>query len=59
MKKNTLKIDVQRCARCGQNHTLLVFKPMNDHDTYSHFAMCPTTDQPVLLYIQDIKGVES
>lgn len=44
-----LGVQVQCCARCGGDHLELVFEPLSNHDTYSHWALCPEVNQPVLL----------
>jgi hypothetical protein len=48
-------VDLEGCARCGGNHAGLEFKafkkPMDPPEvffTWEHWAMCPTTGEPVL-----------
>lgn len=50
-KTFTTKID--NCARCCQTHLNLEFKEIYNPKDYSHFAMCPNTNQPILLSIVD------
>jgi len=53
-----LVTNVSGCARCGQNHEGLTFRPFararNPH--YSHWALCPTTGEPILLVVRDTEG---
>ena len=47
-----MKIDVKSCQRCGTNHDQLEFKPLqNAADDYDWWAMCPSSNEPVLLRI--------
>lgn len=49
--------DLKSCARCGGNHDSLEFKefkiPIKDSDkeTWTHWATCPSTGDPVLMKI--------
>jgi len=40
--------DIRNCARCGKNHNSLIFSPLDNHDRYTHFAICPISGQPIL-----------
>lgn len=48
-------LDVDDCARCGQAHDGLAFKPLTNpiesslFESLTHWAMCPELDQPILL----------
>jgi hypothetical protein len=49
-------VTVLRCARCGQDHELMLFRrikgqPMEDADgvTWTYWGICPTTGDPVML----------
>ena len=51
-----LSVPVFNCARCGKNHDTLDFQPFmrpvmkNETEVdATHWAMCPTTQQPILL----------
>lgn len=45
-----ITVRVMGCARCEGGHDELEFVPMtNPPDEISHWAMCPTTDEPILL----------
>lgn len=54
MNNNTFQliVNTKGCARCGNDHDELVFEPLDNHETYSHFAMCPLLNQPILLYFR-------
>jgi hypothetical protein len=48
--------NVRRCARCAGDHDDVTFLPFTKPNvvgstgiTYTHFAMCPTTNEPILL----------
>ena len=66
MQPNTLNIrptagdtyiTVTDCQRCGKNHMGLLFKKLaNPADEWSYWAMCPTTQQPVLMRV--VEGQE-
>lgn len=59
MRKVDLFIDVRGCARCGSDHASLPFlrlqRPMEDNDgvAWTHWATCPTTGEPILLFIRE------
>lgn len=44
---------VSDCARCNGTHENLEFKPLTNHPidgfTFTHWAICPTMDEPLLL----------
>ena len=48
-----MTINVNQCARCGGNHTALIFTklsgaPVGDCE---YWSMCPTLSQPILLCV--------
>jgi len=48
--ETTYRTDVGRCARCGKDHAQLEFRPLaNAPDEWTHWAMCPETNEPVLV----------
>jgi hypothetical protein len=51
--KTKLYIDVVACARCGEDHKSLKFKKLTkpEEGDYTHWSMCPTLDEPILLKI--------
>jgi len=61
--KKEFNIGVSRCARCDSNHDQLeaksFTKPIRDDNgelLATHFAMCPSTSEPILvLSIQKAK----
>jgi ribosomal protein S27AE len=48
-----MKTDVKECARCGQDHAGITFTELINPGLVSHFAMCPVTNQPILMAIHD------
>ncbi len=41
---------LEGCQRCGGNHEMLRFAPLNNPvDEYAWWALCPTTKQPLLM----------
>lgn len=56
-----MRISITGCARCGNDHKDLEFhqltQPMVDADgTWTHFALCPTNGEPILLKINITSG---
>jgi hypothetical protein len=48
-----LPIDVTCCARCQKDHEKLEIKELNNSERYTHYAICPTNGQPILVTIID------
>ena len=46
---------IKRCARCGGKHNELVFTPftrkVRDFPSITHWAMCPDSEEPILLHM--------
>lgn len=47
----TFKTTVMECARCGADHIDIEFSPLDNGGLFSHWTLCPTNGQPVLLFI--------
>jgi hypothetical protein len=53
-------MNISNCARCGGNHQDLEFQELKQpHDpegpeNYTHWAMCPTLDEPILAFEYDM-----
>jgi len=46
---------IQQCARCGGSHPDLNFQPFSSpNPTYDYWAVCPTTQEPILLRRSDV-----
>lgn len=43
------KTTVKCCARCQGDHPDLEFKPIDNMDIATHYAICPSNGQPLLL----------
>lgn len=44
------EIEVENCARCDGEHSSLETKPLNNPpNEYTHYAICPSTKQPILV----------
>lgn len=42
------------CARCGEKHVELRFKPLtHPADEWTHWALCPTNGEPIMLRISE------
>lgn len=57
--ESKLKVGVRNCARCGDDHSGLVFKaftirPITHGDgvTFTHWALCPNTGEPIIMEIE-------
>jgi hypothetical protein len=49
--------DVVSCARCGGNHTGLVFKFFtNPSPICQLWAQCPSNGEPILMRVEGVKG---
>jgi hypothetical protein len=47
-----MQVSIKNCARCGEDHELLDFKLLsNPIAEWTHFSICPKTDEPILLEI--------
>jgi len=51
-------VTVNGCARCGGTHEALAFRPFRRppfaiESTISHFAACPSTEEPILLSVKE------
>lgn len=53
---DTFTVDLRGCARClGDGHPGLEFKPLThpveigDEVRYTHWALCPTNGEPILM----------
>lgn len=45
-----MSIDLKGCARCGEDHDDLTFKKLRrSNPRHDHFAMCPETEQPIMM----------
>lgn len=45
-----MRTSIINCARCSQDHLDLEFKPFTQaNPTYSHWALCPTNGEPILM----------
>lgn len=48
------KVDVKSCQRCGSDHPKLAFRKLaNPANEWTHWALCPASQQPVLLQFTD------
>lgn len=63
--KQTIKIDIFRCARCEQVHIQLEFKklqkPFIDSDGmgFEVWALCPLSREPILLSSKTIEETKA
>ena len=49
---NAIVTNVRGCARCGDNHELVGFRPLtNPCVGLTHWAPCPTNGEPIMLAI--------
>jgi hypothetical protein len=51
-------VDIFKCARCGGDHlNLRRVRFLQFHEKsmmfYTHFAICPATNQPILIFYSD------
>ena len=52
--KKTVEMDVIGCSRCGCDHKKVLFKKFikePGQGYYSHWAMCPANNEPVLMAV--------
>jgi hypothetical protein len=64
-KAQALTSDVRHCARCGLDHEGLAFTPLDKpmagddaSESYTHWAGCPNTGEPIMLGQTDIEKAE-
>lgn len=51
MDKESKVVDLPACARCGEGHDKLLFKPLtNPLDNFEYWSLCPTTGEPILMW---------
>jgi hypothetical protein len=48
-----MKTSINCCARCQSDHTDLELLPLSNHEKYTHWAMCPTLGQPILVIVTE------
>ena len=52
------KVEITKCARCGENHEVEVRKFMNPLETrngvikFHYWTMCPVRDEPILIQLR-------
>jgi hypothetical protein len=52
---HVIETDVVHCARCGETHRNLFFKPFGHRAAhYTHFAACPETGEPILMHVEKL-----
>lgn len=45
--------DVEDCARCGGDHEIVASPFTRPPENYSHYAVCPETEEPILVAVLD------
>ncbi len=49
---------ITNCTRCGESHDLIIFEklakpmPVGPEPDRTHWAMCPTTEQPIIMRVE-------
>lgn len=51
-----LTLEIKNCARCGLTHNVQFHKFYRDQKRFTNWGMCPTTNEPVLMYGIDTEG---
>ena len=52
--------DVISCARCGDNHGLVSFKPFTrPNNEWTHWATCPNVYEPIMMKIEEQETKEN
>lgn len=49
----TFQTDVKCCARCQQDHPKLEFKKIENYKFATHYALCPTNGQPIMMNVKE------
>jgi hypothetical protein len=57
VSKSLVVRDIKDCARCGLNHPALEVRRferpvVTDGMLYEHWAMCPATEEPLLVHVE-------
>ena len=47
------RISVSDCARCGGSHELWCLQLAKPCESFTHWAQCPTTLEPILVRFDD------
>lgn len=49
--RSKVLIRVDECARCGRNHSQVVFKKLRRPilERYTYWGMCPRANQPIIM----------
>lgn len=51
--RNKVGRRIVKCPRCGEDHDMLSFKEMErSMGKFTHWAECPRTGDPILMYIE-------
>ena len=53
-KCKSVTVDVFNCARCGKDHKDLEFWKLTRQLDMSHWALCPETQEPILLQFHEV-----
>lgn len=54
----TLELHVSECPQCGNTHEKLLFSPgEGPGPEYTHYSVCPKTNEPFWLDTQSVSGV--
>lgn len=54
-EKTVVVTSFENCARCGKEHTHLVFHPLkNPTEKYTHWGMCPILIEPIMLFSESL-----
>lgn len=57
--EDSITTTVGNCARCGNDHVDIVFRQFtspvmsSDDIEFSHYALCPTNGEPILMYVTE------
>lgn len=53
-----MRVDIRGCARCDQDHPQLEFKKFTTPCAgRTHFAMCPTLQEPIIMKVVDFQEI--
>jgi len=56
------RFPIKNCARCGEDHEPMPYLPLRTPDVdvrgdgATHYTLCPTNQQPVLMAVVDMDG---
>lgn len=50
--KEEMSVNIVDCARCGKDHSQLVFKKLTcPNEEWSYWSLCPNNGEPIMMLV--------